>query len=93
LWLYFENGCKDLNKNNVDSHAANNGFTPATLGNRWKDLKRDKYDHNGKRLNIVEFLKSYEVLMKMFEDKNTRAFKDVKYRYDQIKETYPDLSY
>jgi hypothetical protein len=93
LQLYYEKGCKPLNKQQVKKLAADKGFPKAdVLVNRWITLKGDNYQHNGNPNNIKEFIKSYESLMEIFKDSNGRSFDDVKNHYNQLKETYPDLA-
>jgi len=92
LQLYYEKGCKPLNKQQVQKLAKDKDITEATLINKWKELKRDCYNHNGNTNNIKSFMFSYEQLLKLFKD-NIIPLNDVKNRYDQLKEIYPDLTY
>lgn len=91
LQLYFKKGCKPLNKYDVENLAGNN-HSKSSLVNKWISLKRDNYSHNGNTNNVRSFISSYEALMEIFKDDN-KLFNDVKNCYDQLKETYPDLTY
>lgn len=93
LQLYYEKGGKPLKKQQVEKLATEKKITKLVLLNRWNDLKADSYQHNGNVNNAKEFIKSYQLLMQVFKDNNETAFHAVKNHYDQLKETYPDLTY
>ncbi len=93
LQLYYEKGCMPLTKPQVEKLATEKNITKTVLVNRWNDLKTDCYQHNGNVNNAKEFIKSYEFLMPAFKESNDRAFKDVQNHYNQLKESYPDLTY
>jgi agmatine/peptidylarginine deiminase len=93
LQLYYEKGCKHLTKPQVEKLATDKKISKKVLVNRWNDLKADNYQHNGNVNNVKEFIRSYQLLMQAFNDGNYKAFQDVKNHYDQLKETYPDLTY
>lgn len=92
LQMYYEKGCP-LKKQQVEKIAKDNGFPITTLVNRWIYLKKDSYQHNGNINNIKEFISSYKALMVIFKESNNKLFNDVKNHYEQLKETYPDLTY
>lgn len=92
LRLYYEKGCKSLKKQQVEKLADDSGFTRQTLLNRWIKLKGDGYSHNANTNNVREFMVSYEALLEIFKN-DINLFNNVKNCYDQLKETYPELTY
>lgn len=92
LQLYYKNSCKPLTKYQVEILATEKKITKAVLINRWIALKADRYKHNGNPNNIKQFIKSYKSLMQIFKN-DSREFLNIKNHYEQLKETYPDLSY
>lgn len=93
LQLYYEKGCKPLTKPQVEKLAIEKNITKVVLVNRWNSLKAENYMHNGNINNVKEFIKSYQLLMQAFKGGNEKAFRDIKNHYEQLKETYPDLTY
>ena len=93
LKLYYEKGCKELKRQQVETLAAEKSLSATSLIKIWQRSKTDYYRPKAYRQSAREFLRSYELLMKSFGGINENAFTAVKNHYDQLKKTYPDLTY
>lgn len=94
LELYFEKGCKPLNEQQVKKFANERNIKAVTsLIKYWQKLKSDDYKNSEHTSNIKEFGKSYEALMILFKDSNSKAFKEVEIRYNLLKEINKDIAF
>jgi hypothetical protein len=93
LRLYYQRGCRPLNKPQVEALATGLNAAKPVYVNRWIGLKHDDYRHNSSPQSAREFFRAYKLLMDDFKHTDTKAFENVKNHYNQLKETYPDLTY
>lgn len=89
LKLYYEKGCKDLNNNQVKTLAEKTQIAFSSLETRWKKLHADEYTCKPFTNSVMEFQRSFDDLLKIFETTDTKAFEAVIKDYNKLKRTYP----